>query len=182
MPKRRTRIQGNRIRNYHKAIMQKMFGRIKNWFNRNSKDSTMEIEHGGCNRGTDINIKRFTQRLWDANEKLRRMAGVLRKRPRKEEGEGVSAKEARAKERALRLKKIYEDEDFKEVIDALTEIENISYFSIKHPETKRDAISLDYYYGYMNGRISVVDHFRDMFHKAILHLQKLSMKENENKS
>lgn len=145
--------------------MFRLFRKIKEWFSFHKQDTELEVESGRCLiRG---GIERYSRYLWDSSSKLASMDRVLRKRSRDEEAERVRVQSERARTRSSELKRIYESDGFKHEIHELQTIENACYWSLRHPESRKANISFEFYNGYLNGQLSVIEHLRSMYERSI---------------
>jgi len=115
-------------------------------------DTILETAHRRHERWTNIREQRKS--AWDANTIIGKMGRVLRPTNREEEAGGISERERRASERNIKLARLYENEDFKEYFEILKNFEANDYLSLTTPEYRKKGMSLQYYIGFINGRIS----------------------------
>jgi len=145
--------------------MFRLFRKIKEWFAFYQQDSELEAESG--RRLIRGGIERYSRHLWDSTSKLAKMDRVLRKRSRDEEAERVRVQSEKARTRSAELKRVYESKDFEHEKHELQTIENACYWSLRHPESRKNNISFEFYNGYLNGQLSVIEHLRSMYERSI---------------
>ena len=137
----------------------------------------METKHG--RRVGRRSIKSACQRFWNEAQKLRTMERILRKPTRSQQTERIRRKQEKDGQRATRLKRLNKNPDFSIIRKKLKDEETMAIYGLATATTKRDNVSMDYYVGYLNGRISLIWEIRDMISKAIITMSKKPDEENE---
>lgn len=167
-------------------VFQKAFTKIREilsgLFNQPDKRSNIntdnsELEAEDRRRIGRRSIESYTRHLWDTPTKLRKVARALQSALRKKKDGGVQPQKGADTERLVKMKRVFEAPDFQIVKDIFREKEAGAYFGLRHPETKKEGVTSDYYNGFLNGRLSIIDEVRDSFERAIIILQKKSIEE-----
>lgn len=167
----------NHIRRFFAALFLRLYALFwsEGTDDRNAEDTILET--GGGRRERGGSIERHTRHLWDTTAKLQRVAKALRTTIRKKETSGLQSQKEPNTERYAILKRLYESNDFNIVKEILISKESAAYFGLRHPETKKEGLTMDYYNGYLNGRIGVIEEIRDEFDRAVIILQRKSIEE-----
>lgn len=130
---------------------------------KDSKLATSHRRHGGWR---SIRAQRASS--WDAAEVSKRMERVLQPAPREGEAERIQEKKRRTSERTTRLARLYHNEDFQLLWKALQSWEAMSYDDLTKVTTRKDQVSIEYYVGFMNGRIAVISDIKDLFTRSVI--------------
>lgn len=149
----------------------------------NERDTGLASERGRSTRWGGI--KSIIRRAWDEATKPRAVEKILqRKLMGKASDEQVQRKKEKAREGSLRIAKFTETLEFEVHEKFFSRIESFAYYALRHPEmffnesdpSKRGrALSPDYYLGFYNGQLSVVEDYRTMIRDTV------SFAENEKK-
>lgn len=168
-------------------------GQENNGSNGNQPRNTdMETERG--RRNLRSNIERFTRRLWNEGQYLRRMAGLLPKQPsRKAEDEAIQRRKEEIGKRNIELTRLSKAEGWRIIEAVLQQLEVDSYSNLRHPELAKDIktvkgingepryvntwISYDYHEGYHNGKLDLIEDLRDIIMRARVSIHKQKQKE-----
>lgn len=134
---------------------------------RNPKLATPHRRHGRRR-----SIRSYWKDTWDAIAVRRKMERVLQPTERGSQDERVREKKERGAERIAKLSRLYEDKDFQYLWLILQRWEASSYEDIAKPEVRKDGMSLDYYIGYMAGRIGVLSDIKDLVIRATISQRK----------
>jgi len=122
----------------------------------------------------------FTQRVWDAVKKLPRMEELLRKQPtREEENERVLRKEEENEKRIAKLAQLSQTEGWEIVVSLLRSWENFCYMNLRFPETRKDKVSFEYFIGFQNGALWVIEGLRKEVYGAVISLKKKNALRNK---
>ena len=135
----------------------------------NKKDSELEAEYG--RRYTRTSIDTFIKRVWDANHARRRVEKVLRPASREEEVERVQKKAEEARKRNARLNRVTKVDGYKDIEEMLKTWEAYCYYNLRFPELRKENVSRDYYHGFQNGALWIVEGFRKDIQRAITSLK-----------
>lgn len=130
------------------------------------KDPVMEAEYGRRIFGRSNEERR--KRLWDAEDVKREMAGSLRPGLRKEEAERIQEAARKRSERNALLYTATKRLEFNILVAFLNNIEKGAYANLRHPENRKAMVSNDYFNGFQNGTIEVVEIIRNMYVQAAL--------------
>lgn len=180
MPERNTRRQTilSKLLIQYRSLGERWLG----WFQRfRKKDSLMETSH----RRHDARggIDNFTKRIWDAVKEPQRVVELLRKQsPRTRKDEEVQRREEEIRKRNFRLSRLEEQEGWrKDVVGMLRQWENFCYMNLRFPETRKENVSFEYYTGFQNGALWIIESLRKEIYNAVLYVKKEALKEAEKK-
>jgi len=162
-----------------REILSSLFDKSGTRSNNDTDNSGLEA--GGGQRVERGSVESYTRHLWDTPKKLQRVARALQSALRKKEAGRIQPEKGANTERLVGMKRLYQSPDFNIAKEILMEKESSAYFGLRHPETKKEGVSQEYYNGFLNGRLSIIDEFRDAFERAIIILQKKAIEE-ENKN
>lgn len=125
----------------------------------------------------------FIKRVWDAVQKPPSMARLLHKQSTREsKDEAVQRKQEEVGRRAIRIANLSKTEGWKEIIILLQSWENFCYMNLRFPESRKDKVSTDYYTGYQNGALWVIEGLRKEIYGAVYTAKKehiLQKKDNK---
>jgi len=157
--------------------MRKLFRKRskKKTIHKPKRNTELEAEHRRLN--TRRSVKRFVRKFWDETNVSRKMERILRKRSRKEKAPGVQEKEERVYKRNARLTRFCNHEGYRDLVSILRSHENAGYFGLRHPEIRKDNASLEYYLGFINGKLSEIEDIRIIFRNAKMAVAKKVMEE-----
>ena len=124
----------------------------------------------------------FSQQLWDANEKQKRVGQVLRPTTREEKAERVQEKKERTHQRFVKLSRLNKTEGYKELEKLLKRWEFLSYYNLRFPERRKDKVSREYYNGFQNGALWVIEGLRNEMVSAIAYLQRQADKKDDEQT
>jgi hypothetical protein len=118
-------------------------------------------------------VNDFTERIWDAIKKLPRVEELLRKQStREEENERVLRKEEENERRITKLAQLSRTEGWEIIVSLLKNWENFCYMNLRFPETRKDKVSFDYFIGFQNGALWVIEGLRKEVYGAVISLKK----------
>ena len=164
---------GGRVRNFFSSLFQSMRKMSRQNENRNVGEENSNLEASRGRHDIRGNIEAFTKRVWDASQKLQTMDELLRKQSlRARKNEEIQRREEAVSKRNLLLAKLTESEEYEIIVEFFKRIENNAYFNLRFPESRKDQVSMDYFVGFQNGSLYVIENFRSMFAEAIRSLQK----------
>lgn len=123
------------------------------------KDTELEIKDG--RRDTRRSYHSGCTSLWDADKKQRRMGRILQATARGREAEAISERKRKTEERAVRIRRLYKNRDFRLFWRKMQSDENFWLNEIQKPAGIKDGINLDYYYGFCNGNLKAIAELRD---------------------
>lgn len=106
------------------------------------------------------------ERLWDAENEPREVERVLRPRSREEETKRIQEQARKRSQRNYLLFSGTKREDFHVLVAFLNRIESGAYANLRHPDLRKPNISLDYFNGFQNGTIEIVENIRNMYVEA----------------
>jgi len=157
------------------ALGKRWFGWFRSLFKKNPQ---LEASYRRYDGGTGVN--NFTQRVWDAVKKLPRMEELLRKQPtREEENERVLRKEEENERRIAKLAQLSRTEGWEIVVSLLRSWENFCYMNLRFPETRKDKVSFEYFIGFQNGALWVIEGLRKEVYGAVISLKKKNALRNK---
>ena len=162
-----------------KKVFQNMFGLLRKaerWWivKRNNWRKNPEVEAAYRRHDIRGSIENFTKRIWDACQNQKGMGQLLRKQSlRTREDEGVQRKQEEARQRNLRLTRISRTDGWQiDIVGMLQQWENFCYMNLRFPENRRDKVSLDYFLGYQNGALWIIEGLRKEIYNAVISLKK----------
>ena len=118
-------------------------------------------------------VNNFTERIWDAIKKLPRVEELLRKQStREEENERVLRKEEENERRITKLAQLSRTEGWEIIVSLLKNWEKFCYMNLRFPETRKDKVSFDYFIGFQNGALWVIEGLRKEVYGAVISLKK----------
>lgn len=128
-------------------------------------------------------VEAFTQRIWDAVKKPQRMDGSLHKHTlRTRQDEEIQRKQEEVNKRNIRLTRLERTEGWVDIVNMLRQWENFCYMNLRFPETRKDKVSLDYFLGYQNGSLWIIEGLRKEVYNAITSLKKQAIKEKHDRT
>lgn len=136
----------------------------------NKPDTKLETTHRRHGRWGSLRKARSDS--WNAVEVSRRMERVLRPATREEETERLRQKEVRNGERAARLVRLYNNEDFKFFLSILKNWEVGLFIDLSKPELRKEGVSQEYYYGFINGGLGNLSDIKEIFVRAFARVKK----------
>jgi hypothetical protein len=167
----------------------------KNWFtkvremfwHREKRDSVSESERNSeleakrRRHQTWRNLGNFTRSLWNEAKISRRVESSLRKRLREKEDGRIQEAKERVYQRNLRVSKLCDSEGYSDFVKFLQKCEKIGYAALRHPEFRKgdNQQSLDYYMGFQNGLLSMIEDSRKFFDDAIFMVEKATQENEE---
>ena len=151
------------------------------WFHNLNKPNP-EVETSSRRYDIRGSIDSFTERVWDAIKKPRRMDELLRKQStRAEKNEGVQRKQEEVDRRNSRLSRLSKTEGWEvDVVGMLRQWVNFCYMNLRFPEARKDKVSLDYYVGFQNGALWVIEGLRKDVYGAVIGLKRSHALKVEN--
>lgn len=119
-------------------------------------------------------VEAFTKRVWDAVKNVQTVDGSLRKRTlRTRSDEEIQRKQEEVNKRNLRLTHLSKTEGWKiDVINMLRQWENFCYMNLRFPESRKDKVSLDYFLGFQNGSLWIIESFRKEIYNSATNLKR----------
>lgn len=148
------------------------------------KDPKLETSSG--RHDIRRSVESFTQRVWDAVQKPKGVAELLRKQSlRTRKDEEVQRRQEEIDKRNIRLVHLSRTQGWEiDVVNMLRQWENFCYMNLRFPETRKDKVSLEYFLGYQNGSLWVIESLRKEIYNAVTNLKKQNaiFAENKNKS
>lgn len=127
--------------------------------NSNTKDPIVETQDG--RRNTRRSYNPGISGLWDADKKQRGMGRILQAAARSREAEAISERQRKAAERAARIKRLYQNKDFKVFWKKMQVDETFWINEIQKPQGVKGGLTLDYYYGFCVGNLKAIAELRD---------------------
>lgn len=127
-----------------------------------------QLEAGHRFNGGWRSIRSLRQSSWNAHEVGKRMERILQSTTRDTETERTQEKKRQAGQRTARLARLYDNEDFQLLWKAFQSWEAMSYDDLTKVATRKDQVSIEYYVGFMNGRISVLSDTKDLITRSII--------------
>jgi hypothetical protein len=113
------------------------------------------------------------------------MEPILRKRSREGKIEKVQTREKRTYQRNLRLSRFCGTKTFRDLTKIWQQWEAVAYMAVRHPEDKKEGMSLEYYLGFQNGLLSNIESNRKLFSDAQIEVfkedQRKADEEDRNK-
>lgn len=161
--------------------MRKMFGdwKKRSPFHKQSKHSDLEAKHRRLQ--TWRSVGNFCRGLWDEANVPRRMESFLRKRTRAKEDDRLQEAKEKTYQRYTRLSRLCDAEGYSDLVKFWKQWERTAYMALRHPELRKEGISMDYYIGFQNGILSNVEANRKTFQDAQFAIIKEESKEKEEK-
>lgn len=159
--------------------MRKMFG---NWYKRSpfyKQSGYSDLEAKRRRLITRRSIAEFTKHLWNEAPFERRMERLLRKQSRKGKIERVQKREEKANKRNARLARFCGTKTHRELVSVWQQWEKTAYLGLRHPELKKEGVSLEYYLGFQNGLLSNIEANRKLFDDAKVAVYKAEQKKEE---
>jgi len=159
-------------------------------------DTGVEAKYGRRDIGGSLTS--WLRRVWYEATNPRKVEKILqRKFLGNQKTAGVQERAAAISEGNARLARFVKTEEYKLFEKFLFQIEAFAYYTIARPEgyfnqqdpkLKGKAISIEYFLGFYNGQLSVIEDWRTMmreairFHEREKELERSKQKKNETKS
>lgn len=160
----------------NKGIFNKMREVWGNWRKGRSvyeREGHSELEAQHRRQQTWRNIGEFGRSLWNETNVSRRLESLLRKRSRAEKDERVREAKERIHERNVRVAKLTDSKGYSDFVKFQQKAERLAYMGLRHPEfRKSDNHSLEYYIGFQNGVLSMIEDDRKFFEDAVFGVEK----------
>lgn len=118
-------------------------------------------------------VDAFTQRIWDAFDVKGKVGRLLRKQSlRTRKDEEVQRRQEEIGRRSLLLTNLSRSQGHVIEKEFFKKIESGAYLNLRFPEGRKEGVSLDYYVGFQNGSIWVVENWRRMIAEAVINHKK----------
>lgn len=144
------------------------------------ENTQLEIEYGRRIFGGGHKERRFS--FWSSKNDEGKVGRTLQPRVREEEVRRLQEIAERKSKRNILLYSATRRDDFNILKAFLQRAEDGAYSNLRHPEIKRDGISQDYFIGFQNGIIQLVEDIRSLYVQAAVDYHKEMKKIEEDKT
>lgn len=142
-----------------------------------NKNTKLETKDGRCDTRRSYHTTKSS--IWNADKKSESMERILRAATRSTKAEGISERKRKFDERTSRIKRLYQNRDFKLFWKKMCNDENFWLNEIQKPAGVKDGVTLDYYYGFCNGNLKAIAELRDFVMGYQFKIDKDAIKKDE---
>jgi len=158
-----------RLENYISKFKKTNRRRLSSLFRRESNEKrNTKLATSHRRHGRRRSIRSYWKDTWDAVKVSRRMERVLQPTEGNSQSERIREKKKRGEERAVTLKRLYEDKDFQYLWGILEKWEAMAYEDLARPELRKKGTTLAYYMGFMSGRIGTLSDIKDLVIRSVV--------------